>query len=245
MSILRAIFPILLAVTAMACAPEPSRGPVVLAAASMQDALGEAADEWTKSGHDAPVLSFAASSALARQIEAGAPADLFISADEAWMDMLESDGLLRDGSRTPLAGNALVLVRPGDAPAEAPPMPRARFAIADPDGVPAGRYARAALQALDLWDAIEPRMARADNVRGALALAERGEVDFAVVYASDAAASDAVTVERVFDPASHPKIVYPLAVLASSSHPDAADLRAFLLSNETRAILLRHGFSAP
>ena len=228
------------------------RGPVVLAAASLQEALAEAADRWEQRGHAPPVLSFAASSALARQIERGAPADLFLSANQAWMDELDRQGLLRAGSHGPLLGNALVLVAPrrggaqsvdlGDPAGFIAALGSGPLAMGDPDAVPAGSYGRAALQSLGLWRAVEARVARADNVRAALALVERGEAPLGVVYASDAQASPAVRVVASFPEASHPPIRYPLAVLAASTHADAGDFALYLASDEAAAIFARHGF---
>ncbi|WP_374593874.1 molybdate ABC transporter substrate-binding protein [Sphingosinicella sp.] len=228
--------------------------PVVLAAASLQEALGEAADAWAKQRHPRPVLSFAGSSALARQIEAGAPADLFISADEAWMDHLEKRSLLASGSRRVIAGNRLVLIAPSDSSttlriAKGFPLARAlgtgRLAMADPAGVPAGRYGRAALEALGVWSAVEPRVVRSENVRAALALVERGEAPLGIVYTTDAAASRKVRVVGVFPAWSHPPIRYPAARLKTAKAKDAAAFLAFLGSRQARAIFARHGFSAP
>jgi len=231
-----------------------SQGPLVLAAASLQESLSEAADAWAARGHPRPVLSFAASSALARQIEAGAPADLFVSADEAWMDDVAAKGLIQRGSRVSLLGNRLVLVAAKGQTtrltiARGFPLARAlgvdgRLAMADPDSVPAGRYGKAALTALGVWPAVETKVARADNVRAALALVERGAAAYGIVYATDALAAPAVRVVGVFPAASHPPITYPLALLTSATHPDAASFRAFLLSPAAKAIFRRRGFTA-
>ncbi|WP_052134504.1 molybdate ABC transporter substrate-binding protein [Sphingomonas sp. 37zxx] len=230
-----------------------SRGPLVLAATSMQEALSAAADRFAAQGQPRPVLSFAASSALARQIIAGAPADLFVSADEGWMDSIERAGLLAPATRAPLAGNRLVLIAP--ATARLPPirtgaqivaaLGKRRIAIADPQAVPAGRYARAALARMGAWQAIAPRVAAAENVRAALALVERGAAPLGIVYATDARASKAVRVVGVFPAASHRPIRYPIARLVRSREPSAEAFRRFLLSPAGRAILRAHGFSAP
>lgn len=230
------------------------RGPVVLAAASLQESLTEAADAWVAKGHPKPVLSFAASSALARQVIAGAPADLFLSADEEWMDAVAKAGLLRRGTRTTLLGNRLVLIAPAASavrltPARGFPLARAlgsgRLALADPDAVPAGKYAKAALIHLGVWTGVAARVAPAENVRAAMALVERGAAPLGIVYATDAKASRAVRVVGTFPAASHPPIRYPVAVLKASRHKDAAGFRAFLLSKQARAIFARHGFSTP
>ncbi|MFZ5726670.1 MAG: molybdate ABC transporter substrate-binding protein [Pseudomonadota bacterium] len=230
------------------------RGPVVLAAASLQESLTEAADVWAARGHSRPILSFAASSALARQVIAGAPADLFLSADEPWMDAVAKAGRLRAGTRATLFGNRLVLIAPARSrvrlsPARGFPLARAlgsgRLAMADPDAVPAGRYAKAALTHLGVWRSVAGRLAPAENVRAALVLVERGAAPLGIVYATDARASKAVRILGTFPGASHPPIRYPVAVLKASRHRDAAAFRAFLLSTQGRAIFTRHGFSAP
>ncbi|NIJ38023.1 molybdate transport system substrate-binding protein [Sphingopyxis panaciterrae] len=244
------LFALLLAPAALAA----ERGPVVLAAASLQESLTEAADAWAARGHPKPVLSFAASSALARQVIAGAPADLFLSADEEWMDAVAKAGLLRAGTRTTLLGNRLVLIAPAASklrltPARGFPIGRAlgagRLALADPAAVPAGKYAKAALTHLGVWQAVASKVAPAENVRAAMALVERGAAPLGIVYATDAKASRAVRIVGTFPAASHPPIRYPVAVLKASRHRDAAGFRAFLLSKPGRAIFARHGFSAP
>ncbi len=229
--------------------------PLVLAAASLQESLTAAADAWAGKGHPRPVLSFAASSALARQIEAGAPADLFLSADEPWMDAVAAKRLIRPGTRVSFLANRLVLVTPTARPvrlAIRPGMPivaalgpAGRLAMANPDAVPAGRYGRAALSALDVWGAVKGRIAAAENVRAALALVERGEAPLGLVYATDARASRAVRVVGVFPADSHPPITYPVATLTAATSPDAEPFRRFLLSPEGRGIFARHGFSTP
>lgn len=248
---------LLLALVALLFAPlaaAQERGPVVLAAASLQESLTEAANAWAAKGHPKPVISFAASSALARQIIARAPADLFLSADEEWMDAVAKARLLRPGTRTTLLGNRLVLIAPANSGARLTiargfPLARAlgggRLALADPDAVPAGKYAKAALTNLGVWSGVAAKVAPAENVRAALALVERGAAPFGIVYATDARAAKAVRVVGTFPASSHPPIRYPVAVLKASRHPDAAGFRAFLLSREGRAIFTRHGFSAP
>lgn len=244
---------LLLAVTVLTSRPAlgADRAPVVLAAASLQEAMNDAADAWARQRHPRPVISFAASPALARQVEAGAPADLFVSADDEWMDHLARKGLLRAGTRSAFLGNRLVLIAPAAsrtrlAIARGFPLARAlgagRLAMADPASVPAGKYGRAALTALGVWPAVRARVAQAENVRAALALVERGEAPLGIVYATDARASRKVRVIGVFPPGSHPPIVYPLAVLRSSTSRDAAPFRRFLLSPAGRAIFARRGF---
>jgi molybdate transport system substrate-binding protein len=228
-----------------------AKGPIVLAASSVQEAMEDAAQAWAAKGHPEPVLSFAATSALARQVEAGAAADLFVSADAEWMDKLDKAGLLQPGSRADFLSNTLVVVAARDNPVALDLRPgvdlagalgTGRLALADPESVPAGKYAKAALTALGAWPQVEQRVAAAENVRAALALVERGQAPLGVVYATDARASDKVRIVGEFPASSHPPIVYPLAVLARSSSPDAAGFRAFLLSAEGKAIFARHGF---
>lgn len=230
-----------------------TRGPLVLAAASLQESLTAAADAWAGKGHARPVVSFAASSALARQVKAGAPADLFLSADEDWMDDVERAGKIARGTRADFATNRLVLIAPSASKLRlpiAPGMPigrvlgSGRLAMADPDSVPAGKYGKAALMSLGVWDQVAGKIARADNVRGALALVERGATPLGIVYATDAKASRAVRVVGTFPAASHAPIRYPLARLSVSRNPDAEGFRRFLLSREGKAILARYGFSA-
>ncbi|WP_175578912.1 molybdate ABC transporter substrate-binding protein [Croceibacterium ferulae] len=226
-----------------ACSAPADGGPTVLAAASLQEALSDAGKAWTAAGHPAPRLSFAGSSALARQVEAGAPADLFISADEQWMDYLAERGLLRPGTRRLIATGDLVLVAPLSSDAAGiTALNQGRLALADPDAVPAGRYAKAALQNLDLWAGVASRVVPAENVRAALALLERGEVPLAIVYASDARVSSAVKVIHRFAAADHPAIRYPAAVLETATHPDAAAFLDFLGSPEGQRILAARGF---
>ncbi|ATY31994.1 molybdate ABC transporter substrate-binding protein [Sphingomonas psychrotolerans] len=225
------------------------RAPLVLAAASLQESLGAAADAWARLGHARPVLSFAASSALARQVAAGAAADLFISADAPWMDDVARRGLIAPGSRANLVGNRLVVVQPSTArPAGAAPLSQllanGRIALADPASVPAGRYAQASLTRLGLWNAVAPRVVRGENVRAALALVERGAAEWGVVYATDARASRRVRAVRMLPAASHPPIRYPLARLRASTSADAEGFRRFLLSGAGRAIFARFGFTA-
>lgn len=239
----------LLCLLATPVAAQP-RGPVVLAASSLQEAMTEAADAWARTGHPRPVVSFAASSALARQVQAGAPADLFVSADEEWMDVLGRAGLLAAGTRADLAGNRLVVVAPrrwrgrltrADLGAV---LARGPVAMADPAAVPAGRYGQAALERMGAWPAVAPHVVRAENVRAALLLVERGAVPFGIVYATDARASAAVRVAGLFPADSHPPIRYPLARLKAGS-AEAEGFRRWLLSRQGRAVLLRHGFTRP
>lgn len=246
-------FALLFAAAAPASAQQ--RGPVVLAAASLQEGLTDAARAWTARRHAPPVLSFASSSSLARQIEAGAPADLFVSADEEWMDHVAGKGRIRANTRAAFLSNRLVLIAPAASRTKGNlrlaigrnfPLARllgsGRLAMADPDAVPAGKYAKAALSNLGVWGAVSPRVARAENVRAALALVERGEAPFGVVYATDARASSRVRVVGVFPAETHPPITYPVALLARSTNREAEGFRRFLISREGKAIFARRGF---
>lgn len=251
-ALFRALLPLILVMVGTAPAMAQTRGPLVLAAASMQEALTEAADRWAALRHPRPVLSFAASSALARQVEAGAKADLFISADEEWMDYVQAKGLLRNNTRARLAGNALVLIAPRDSKvalrvARGFPLARAlgngRLAMADPAAVPAGRYGRDALIRLGVWNGVAGKVAAAENVRAAMALVERGAAPLGIVYATDARASARVRVVATFPAQSHAPITYPVAVLKASTDPQADAFRRFLIGREGRAILARRGFT--
>lgn len=228
-----------------------ARGPLVLAAASLQESLTAAAEAWARKGHPRPVISFAASSALARQIEAKAPADLFLSADEQWMDHVAGKGLLRPGTRASFLFNTLVLVTPRSNPVRltiargfplAPALGAGRLAMADPDAVPAGKYGKEALIWLGVWPSVSGRIARAESVRAALALVTRGEAPFGIVYATDALAEPGVRRVGRFPNGSHALISYPVATLAASTHPEAEGFRRFLLSAEGKAVFRRFGF---
>lgn len=225
--------------------------PTVLAAASLQESMNAAADAWKAKGHPRPRISFAGSSALARQIEAGAPADIFVSADEPWMDEVQSRGLLRKGTRVSFLRNSLVLVAPRASTVRlriAPGMALAgalgggRLAIADPAGVPAGVYAKQALTKLGVWNSVQGRLAPGESVRAALALVSRGVAPLGIVYATDARADPGVRVVGVFPPASHDPISYPVAVIASSRNPEADAFRRYLVSAEGKAVFRRFGF---
>lgn len=253
-SILRWMLLILLAGVMSSPALAADKGPLVLAAASLQEGMTAAADAWAAKRHPRPILSFAGSSTLARQIKAGAPADLFVSADEEWMDDVEKAGFVRRGSRADLVGNRLVLIAPVDSTirlriGKGMPIAKAlgssRLSIANPESVPAGKYGKAALTSLGVWPSVADRLARADNVRSTLALVERRETPLGIVYATDARASRLVRVVGIFPAGTHEPIRYPLARLSRSSHPDAEGFRRFLFSHEGRSILARFGFTRP
>ena len=219
--------------------------PIVLAASSLQESLDEVADAYAAQGNLRPVLSFAATSSLARQVAGGAPADIFVAADHDWMDTLEAEGLLVPDSREDLLTNSIVLIAPPRSGAKGldPLNGTHRIAMANPDAVPAGRYGKAALMKLGLWQAVAARVVPAENVRAALALVERGEAEAGIVYATDAQASGKVVVTYRFAPETHPPIVYPAALLAASEHgQQARGFLEFLSSGESQAIFGKHGF---
>jgi molybdate transport system substrate-binding protein len=225
----------------------PAHAQTVFAAASMKNALDEVSMHFPSK----VILSYGASSALARQIENGAPADVFVSADLDWMDYLEKKGLLAPGTRRNLLGNRLVLIAPANEPVKLQPAPgfpilkilgNGRIALAEPNSVPAGKYAKAALEKLGVWNGVSHRVAAAENVRAALALVARGEAPLGVVYETDAKAEPGVMVAGVFPPESHPPIVYPAAVLTRAKGA-AAPFLEFLSSPRARAIFEKHGFT--
>ncbi len=236
---------------ALLAAPALAAPPLVLAAASLQESLNAAADAWAARRHERPTLSFASSSALARQIDAGAPADLFISADEPWMDDVAKHGLLRPGTRADFLTNTLVLVAPAASARRVAIRPGfglaamlgdGKLAMGEPNSVPAGKYGKEALTTLGVWDAVAPNVASGDSVRAALALVERGEAPYGIVYATDAIASKGVRVVGTFPASSHAPITYPVAVLTTAASADAEPFRRFLISPQGKAIFRRYGF---
>src|SRR5204863_1122350 len=184
-----------------------------------------------------------ASSLLAKQIENGAPADLFISADSDWMDYLETRKLIKPGSRSDLLGNGIVLIAPAASPVKltvapgfalASALDGGRLAMADPAAVPAGRYGKAALEKLGVWDGVASRIAAAENVRAALLLVARGEAPLGIVYSTDAASEPNVKVVATFPEESHPPIIYPAALTKDSKNTDAKAFLDFLRSAKAR-----------
>lgn len=223
----------------------------VFAAASMTNAMAEIEERFeAETGHDLSV-SLAGSSALARQIQQGAPADVFISANPGWMDALEEDGLLEPGTRFDLLNNAIVLIAHGtdadevevgadmDLPAL---LADGKLAMALVDAVPAGIYGKAALEHLGLWETVAPQVVQADNVRAALALVSLGEAPYGIVYATDAVADDNVTVVATFPKDSHPPIVYPAADIAGGDTGAEAEFLDYLRGPVARAAFERQGF---
>jgi len=243
-----------LTAVALAAAPQRPDGDVLIfAAASLQTALDELVPATARATGSRVRASYAASSALARQIEHGAPADLFIAADLEWMEYVSERRLIQPASRINLLGNRLVLIAPTDRPSAlkiAPGFPlaaalgRDRLALADPASVPAGKYARAALTALGVWDSVAAKVAAAENVRAALMLVSRGEAPLGIVYRTDAQIEPRVAVVDTFPETSHPPIVYPAAIVTTASS-GAATVLDFLKSAEARAVFERHGFLVP
>lgn len=223
----------------------------VFAAASMKNAIDEIGAAWkVKSGH-AITATYAASSALAKQIEAAAPADVFISADEAWMDELASKNLIKADSRIDIVGNTLVIVAAKDSklvidlgtkPNLVETLGKEKLAMADVKAVPAGKYGKAALESLKLWDAVSAQVAQQENVRAALALVALGEAKLGIVYGSDAVVEPKVEVAATFPDTSHAPILYPAAVVAATTNADAQGFVDFLKGDEAKAIFKKDGF---
>ena len=236
--------------------PSPARAEpravIVFAAASLKNALDAIDEEWHREIGESVTAAYAASSTLAKQIENGAPADLFISADPEWMDYLEQRKLIRPGTRSNLLGNSLVLIAPAGSTVSltiAPGFPLSaalgdgRLAMADPAAVPAGMYGKAALEKLGVWPSVANRIAAAENVRAALLLVGRGEAPLGIVYATDAAIEPRVRIIATFPPGTHPPIVYPIALTGSSENSNAAGLLTYLHGAAARAQFQKAGFT--
>jgi molybdate transport system substrate-binding protein len=216
--------------------------------------MGELASAFTERSAMPVRLSFAASSALARQIESGAPADVFVSADQAWMDYLDKTGLIKTETRANVAANKLVLIAPASSRLQltiAPRMPvaaalgrRGRLATGDPASVPVGRYAQAALTQLGVWNSVRARLIPADNVRTALNFVARGEAPLGIVYATDARAEPKVRVLGTFPATTHERILYPAAATTGAGECGPG-FTQFLQSNPARTIFTRAGFLLP
>ncbi|QSX33769.1 molybdate ABC transporter substrate-binding protein [Shewanella avicenniae] len=224
----------------------------VFAAASLTNAMTDIGKQFDKTHDTDTRFSFASSSTLARQIEQGAPAELFLSANQKWMDYLQQQHSIDSASRITLLHNALVMIAP-----QARELPAvvidaklnvvglvgdSRIAVGDPDHVPAGRYAKESLETLGLWASAEPLLARANNVRAALALVERGEASIGIVYATDAQISDKVKTVAEFPSSSHKPIAYPVALTSSAPSPAAKALYDYLQTAEAKAVFAKYGF---
>lgn len=224
----------------------------VFAAASMKTALDEAAKTWkTQSGKDI-VATYGSSATLAKQIAEAAPADIFISADEAWMDDVAKKNLIKADTRKDLVGNTLVLVAATGTDVKvdltnatdlAFVLGGEKLAVGDVKSVPAGKYAKSALEKLGLWASVEPHLAMQENVRAALALVARGEAKLGIVYGSDVVAESRVHVVADFPEASHPAILYPAAIIAASTNPDAQGFLDFIRSKDGQLIFKANGFT--
>ncbi|MDK3073639.1 molybdate ABC transporter substrate-binding protein [Sedimentitalea sp. JM2-8] len=247
------LFGLVLVGAALLGAPRPApagEAITVFAAASLKTALDEISALYAEGGGTA-VVSLGGSAALARQIQYGAPAQVFISANTAWMDALESGGLIDAASRVNLLTNRLVLIAGRDVQTDlaiaqgfdlAGELGSGKLAMALVDAVPAGIYGKSALQSLGVWDAVEPKVAQADNVRAALMLVAMGETDFGIVYATDAAADPRVRVIGLFPPESHPPILYPAAVVAGPAQDQGQAFLDFLRTPAATEVFLRQGF---
>jgi molybdate transport system substrate-binding protein len=239
-----------LAAALLSFAPVEAADVTVFAAASLSDALKQVGESYRQDTQQTVVFSFAASSALARQIEASPGADIFVSADTDWMDYLDKRGLIDRTSRFDLLGNRLVLIAPTDSKIVFFLKPHAklaaalgggRLALADSASAPAGKYAKAALVSLGMWDGVADKLVPAENVRMALAYVARGEAPLGIVYATDAKAEPSVRVVDTFPESTHPRIVYP-AALTKDARPTARAFLAYLKGARARAIFERAGF---
>jgi len=225
---------------------------LVFAAASLKNALDEAVMGYEQQGGDKVNVSYAASSALAKQLESGAPADIFISADLDWMDYAQQRNLIKPETRKNLLGNRLVLVAPASSGITVEIKPNfplvsllkdGRLAMADPDTVPAGKYGKAALEKLGVWSSVEGKVARAENVRAALFFVSRQEAPLGIVYQTDAAADRGVKIVAAFPEDTHPPIVYPIALSAASKDPGAVKFLGFVESSAAKPIFEKQGFT--
>jgi molybdate transport system substrate-binding protein len=223
----------------------------VFAAASLKEAMDEQAEKFEAGTGNKVIVSYAASNALAKQIEAAAPADIFISADLDWMGYVGQRNLLAPDTRVNLLRNTLVLIAPSGSSATLKIAPNfglaaalgtEKLAMANPDSVPAGKYGKSALEKLGVWTSVEKQVARAENVRAALALVSRGEAPFGIAYSTDALSDKGVKIVDTFPPDSYPPIVYPAALLASSKSTAARPLLDYLQSAPARPVWKKYGF---
>ena len=228
------------------------RDVLVFAAASLKNALDEVAAQWQRESGKKVSISYAASNTLIKQIEQGAPADMFISADLDWMDYGQQKNLIKPDTRSNLLGNRLVLVAPKDANVSvnigpgfdlAAQLKGGRLATANVDAVPAGKYGKASLEKLGAWDGVKDKLAQAESVRAALALVSRGEAPLGIVYQTDAAADPGVKIVGTFPENTHPPIVYPVALTKESQNADAQAFLAYIRSPAARPAFERQGFT--
>ena len=226
----------------------------VFAAASMTDALQQVAKDYAKQNpKNKVVFSFASSSTLAKQIEEGAPADIFVSASNKWMKYLSEKDLTVKETEKVLVGNDLVLIAPAKSAVNSVDIAKVEWinalkdsylSVGDPAHVPAGQYAEEALTKLNLWDKVQDRLARAKDVRGALALVERAEAPYGIVYSTDAKISQQVKTVAVFPADSHKPVVYPVSILKDHDNTDSRDFLKYLESDAAKKVLVGYGFSA-
>jgi molybdate transport system substrate-binding protein len=228
------------------------KDPLIFAAASLKNALDEIAGQWQRQSGKKAVISYGASNNLIKQIEAGAPADIFISADLDWMDYGQQKNLIKPDTRINLLGNRLVLIAPKDASLNiniqpgfdlAAALKRGRLSMANVEAVPAGKYGKAALEKLGAWDGVKDKIAQAENVRAALLFVARGEAPLGIVYQTDAASDPNVKIVATFPENTHPPIIYPIALTRESSNRDAAALLNFIRSPAARPAFERQGFT--
>jgi molybdate transport system substrate-binding protein len=254
----RRSWPALLVATAFALgatahsAAAQGKDVVVFAAASLKNALDDVAGQWQRTTGKKAVISYAGSNTLIKQIEQGAPADIFISADVGWMDYGQQKGLIKPDTRSNLLGNRLVLIAPKDSSVSVNIRPGfdlaallkgGRLAMANVDAVPAGRYGKAALEKLGAWDGVKDKLAQAENVRAALVLVARGEAPLGIVYQTDAASDPSVKIVGTFPESSHPPIIYPVALTKESTNAEAQAFLSYLRSPAARAAFERQGFT--
>jgi molybdate transport system substrate-binding protein len=245
------------AAAALAWWPQPSARAqggdvVVFAAASLKNALDAVNAQWQKETGKSAKISYAASSALAKQIEQGAPAQMFISADLDWMDYVEKKSVIKPETRSNLLGNRIVLVAPKDNAPSVDVKPGfdlarvlgdGRLAMANVDTVPAGKYGKAALEKLGVWASVSGKLAQAENVRAALLLVSRGEAPAGIVYQTDAASDKGVTIIGTFPEETHPPIIYPIALTANAASPEAAAFLAYIRSDKAKPLFEAQGFT--
>src|SRR5579871_1535958 len=226
--------------------------PLIFAAASLKNALDEIVAQWQRESGKKVVVSYAASNTLIRQIEQGAPADIFISADLDWMDYGQQKGLINGETRSNLLNNRIVLVAPRDATYTLKVAPGfdlaavlkgGRLAMGNVDAVPAGKYGKAALEKLGAWDGIKDRIAQAENVRAALLLVSRGETPLGIVYQTDAASEPGVRIVGTFPDDTHPPIIYPAALTKDSNNAIAAEFLKYIRSVAAKPAFERQGFT--
>jgi molybdate transport system substrate-binding protein len=246
----------LIAILAFALAPYQAAAQsgevVIFAAASLKNALDDISAQWQKDTGKKAAISYAASAALAKQIEAAAPADLYVSADLDWMDYLQQRSLIKAGTRSNLLGNRIVLIAAKDSKITTTIVPgfnlagllgSGRLAMADVAAVPAGKYGKASLEALGVGASVQDKIAQAENVRATLLLVSRGEAPLGIVYQTDAAADPNVRIVGAFPENTHPPIIYPVALTASSKNPDAVSFLAYVKSAKAKPLFEKQGFT--